>query len=1138
LRLQAGRIGAIGGGNVACDDGYDHGIPTSRLARGSPRRAGTVARRRATAGGPAILLLHRGEVVSVDLIVDELWGERPPGTATKTVQVYVSRLRKELGKGVLVTRGGGYVLEVDPDEVDADRFERLAGEGRDALDRGDPRGAATTLREALDLWRGPPLSDLAYESFAQNETARLEELHLVALENRVEADLGLGRHGALVSELEALVAKHPARERVRGQLMLALYRSGRQSEALESYRDAQRTLVEELGLAPGPELQQLEQSILNQDPALDAPRRAGPVAALRQRRGGALLAFGGGLLLAAAVAAILASGEDASQLAEANSLAVIDPESNRVVDTVPTGIGPADVSADADHVWVANFGDNSVTEVDPETKTVVGTTSAHTSVGGMAAGAGGVWIADSEREKLVRLDPAYPSEARPIRLPPSPLASENSPLAPVAVGHGAVWVAAAEGEIARIEPESFEVDDTIPVTTTPSSIATGIGGVWTVDDLTNTAFRIDPASANAVTGTTPVGQGPAAVAVAGGAVWVANTQDDTVTRLDPSTARVTLTIPVGSRPTGIAAGDGAVWVANSLGGTVSRIDPETNQVEATVEVGEAPQGVTIAHGQVWVSVQAGAAAPDAPSVAAAEDVARVVVPRDTGSPDPAVLFPIDYPSQFATSASLYGYPDRPFPEGIRLVPEVAAGDPLVSDHGRTYRFEIRPGFRFSPPSNEPVTAAAFERALERVLSPAMYAATPGYQLGDIVGADDYVAGRTKDLEGVSARGRTLIIRLTRPVPSLPARLAMSQFSAVPPDTPIKAGGVDLVPSAGPYYTHSYTPGRGLVLRRNPNYGGERPQGLEEIRYEFRVSAERGVEAVEAGRADYVNLQPDSSTPVLPQVAGRLAARYGPRSEAARADRQQLFTQTAPAVFSYVFNTHRGPFADPRLRRAVNYAIDRPSLAEDTGFGQTGRPTDQYIPPGFPGFADAGIYPLDGPDLAAARRLAGGERHHAVLYTCDFPGCIRNAQILRSSLDAIGIDLQVQRFPGDEMFARILRPADQAPWDLASFGWTVDYADPYNFINEAFGPPSAYPGNFRDPGLWRRMAAADRLSGDARLGAYARLDRDLAEGVAPAAPFASGTLSHFLSARMGCQVLHPLYGLDLAALCVRDDVEGE
>jgi DNA-binding SARP family transcriptional activator len=190
----------------------------------------------------AILLLHRREVVSIDRLVDELWGASPPETATKTVQVYVSRLRKLVGDGVLLTRGAGYVLLADPEQVDVDVLERLAAEGRDALDRGEARVAAERLRSTLELWRGEPLAEFAYEEFARNEIARLEELHVTVLEDRIEADLALGRHAELVPELESLVADHPARERLRGHLMLALYRSGRQTDALESYRDARRTL--------------------------------------------------------------------------------------------------------------------------------------------------------------------------------------------------------------------------------------------------------------------------------------------------------------------------------------------------------------------------------------------------------------------------------------------------------------------------------------------------------------------------------------------------------------------------------------------------------------------------------------------------------------------------------------------------------------------------------------------------------------------------------------------------------------------------------------------------------------------------------------------------------------------------------
>ncbi|MBV9413498.1 MAG: AfsR/SARP family transcriptional regulator, partial [Solirubrobacterales bacterium] len=177
----------------------------------------------------AVLLLHRGEVVSADRLIDALWPERPPATAAKTVQVYVSRLRRVLGDGLLATRGSGYALTVEPEAVDADRFRSLASEARGELEAGDARRAATLLAEALGLWRGPPLAEFAYAPFAQAEIARLEEARLAALEARIEAELELGRHSALVSELEGLVREHPLRERLQAQLMLALYRSGRQA---------------------------------------------------------------------------------------------------------------------------------------------------------------------------------------------------------------------------------------------------------------------------------------------------------------------------------------------------------------------------------------------------------------------------------------------------------------------------------------------------------------------------------------------------------------------------------------------------------------------------------------------------------------------------------------------------------------------------------------------------------------------------------------------------------------------------------------------------------------------------------------------------------------------------------------------
>src|SRR4051812_18371169 len=219
----------------------------------------------------ALLLLHAGEALSVDRIADELWGENPPRTATSSVQNFVSQLRKLLGPDVLVTGAAGYVLHVQPEQLDLTRFEQLVAEAR----RAEPDERGRLLREALAMWRGPPLADFAYEPFAQGEIQRLEELRLDALEQRVDADLVAGAGRELVAELEPLVARYPLRERLRGHLMLALYRSGRQAEALAAYHHGRTALVEELGIEPSRELQQLYASILRQEAGLD-PTAARP----------------------------------------------------------------------------------------------------------------------------------------------------------------------------------------------------------------------------------------------------------------------------------------------------------------------------------------------------------------------------------------------------------------------------------------------------------------------------------------------------------------------------------------------------------------------------------------------------------------------------------------------------------------------------------------------------------------------------------------------------------------------------------------------------------------------------------------------------------------------------------------------
>jgi peptide/nickel transport system substrate-binding protein len=698
----------------------------------------------------------------------------------------------------------------------------------------------------------------------------------------------------------------------------------------------------------------------------------------------------------------------------------------------------------------------------------------------------------------------------------------------VTIGAGSVWVGNGEAAVAQVAPGSNAVRATVDVGNDPAAIAVGAGAVWVADGVDNTVTRIDPKSADAITRTIPVGEGPSAIAVGASGVWVANSQDDTVARIAPSTGSVTATIPVGGDPTGIAVGGGSVWVANSASGTVTRLDPVTNDVTEIVEVGQAPQSVTVANGQLWVSVDASSPAAPAVEAAGGGNVLRVLLAGDPGDLDPAQAGP-DVQRAYETCARLYNYPDRPAPQGERLKPEVARGPPIVTDGGRTYTFRIRRGFRFSPPSNEPVTASAFERAIERDLNPRTnsYAST---LMGDIAGARGYIAGRTSRLTGVGAHGDRLVVRLIRPAPDLVDRLSTLWLCAVPPGTPLRTPRAQVIPSAGPYYVASYVPNKSIVLRRNPNYGGSRPRRFAEIDYEIGVAPAKAISEVQAGQADYYgNEVPGDAIPLRAQAT--LASQYGPASVAARSGREQYFVEPYPSVFSLVFNTHRPPFDNPRLRRAVNFALDRRALAGEPFPQVTGRPTDQYIPPGVPGFHDWQIYPLGGPDLKKARRLAGGVHRRVVLYTCNQAPCAQFGQIVSKDLAAIGLHVEVRQFAISTMFARETAPGG-GHFNLGEWNQFADFPDPADFINQQFDPRSALISLFDDPSFERRIRAAAQVSGPRRDRVYARVDRELAGRAAPEAAYASGTTISFFSPRVGCQVDQPIYGIDLGRLCLR------
>ena len=929
--------------------------------------------------------------------------------------------------------------------------------------------------------------------------------------------------------------------------MLALYRSGRQTEALAAYQDARRTLVEEVGVEPGEPLRRLERAILDQDPSLegpatpaeaaerDAPLR-GEAARLRLQRRLVPAALGL-LVVAVTVAAVVllgggADGGAAPLTNDSHAVAVIDPSTNEVTDALQVGARPGPLAFDPESgsLWVGNLDDETVTRIDPERRRVGRTLAIGGPPTGLAAGGGALWVASPTPSSRVRLDKINASfNTREWTRRVGDLAVNESGLA---LGGRVLWVAPQYGLLTRVDARTGSVvRPSIDPGHHPTGIAASASAAWSAGGEANTVTRVDATSVLATP--IPVGNGPADIALGSGSVWVALALDHQLIRIDPATGAVRKTIRVGRSPAGVAVGAGSVWVANSGDGTVSRIDPDTGEVAATIPVGASPQDVTVADSRVWVSVR-----PRTLPEARAGGSLLIEVAEGPGTMDPALGYygPYEFQLGYAVGARLLNYPDAPAPKGSQLQPEVAEAMPTRSRDGKTYTFTIRDGFRFSPPSGEPVTAQTFKYAIERALSPKMKGPAGSF-VADIVGAVPYMEGKAKHIAGIRATNDQLTFRLTGAAGDFPTRISMPFFAAVPTDTPI-APGLGKVSSAGPYYVDSFDPDEGVVLKRNPNYSGGRPHRLAEIRLVEGVGRARGASHVEDGTTDYA---PGSEFIGLLPDAGRLARSYGPGSDAARAGRQRYFINTVLGLDHIALNTSRPLFSSARLRRAVNYGIDRRTLAAagSLDYGLPSVPSDQYLPPGVPGFSDARIYPLR-PDLARARRLAGGIRRSAVLYAYSRPPSPELAQLVTNDLRAIGIDVEVKLFSKGVFFKRLA--SKDEPYDMAMQGWFAEYADPADFLNlldgRALDPDSPLSlaffntARYDDPVFNRRLLAAEKLVGPRRYTAYSRIEHDMVRKGAPWIALANQTSHDFFSARIGCQIYQPVYGMDLGALCIR------
>lgn len=644
-------------------------------------------------GGPtqrallAILLVHASEVVSVERLIDELWGDEPPATAVKTLQAHVSRLRRALnaaGEGRLQTRGHGYELRVRPGELDADQFRDLLEDARRRLAGGDADGAARILDDALALWRGPALAGVRSSTFARSEIARLDELRIAAVEERIEADLARGRHAGLVPELERLVGQHPLRERLRGQLMLALYRADRQAEALSVYRDGRRVLAEDLGLEPSRALRMLERQILEQDPALAPPRGARPVAGSPRRRAlpvGAVVA-GLAAVAAAAVAIVLLAGEEdpgaapdrAGVESERAGAYVLDPATGAVRASIALGRTPAQIAIGEGAVWALDADDRTISRIASRARARVRTFSTASTPTYVAAGAGGLWIGNASPSarfgsfptSVSRLDAESGMVDATIRLPGGRSGSYfhggGLAQARIAVTAGAVWVVNPDRTLSRIDPRTNRRVARIR-DVGAEAVAAGPEGVWVVEpspDPVGSApgvAQIDPRRNRVVRRVAISAEGLTTIALGAGSVWVADPFGGSVWRVNPVPEPVLRQIPLELGVRGVAFGARRVWVTNEVTGSVHAIDPRTNRARVVARLA-APQHVAANAGGVWLTALG--APSDGEKLPAA--TCRDVLFR--GSSTPGLLIVSDLPLQGGARAVAGSMVD-----GIRFVLE-------------------------------------------------------------------------------------------------------------------------------------------------------------------------------------------------------------------------------------------------------------------------------------------------------------------------------------------------------------------------------------------------------------------------------------------------------------------------------------
>ncbi|MEO8517838.1 MAG: ABC transporter substrate-binding protein [Dermatophilaceae bacterium] len=1128
-----------------------------------------------------LLLCEAGQVVSVGRLADALWGEHLPSGFLTTVQTYVFHLRALLepdrargaGSGVLVTEaGGGYRLLAAAGSVDAVLFEDLLVRGRAALESQDPVEAAVLLDRALTLWRGEVLGDLGDFGFVAPVAGRLQELRLSAMELRMEAELSLGHHGTAVAELDRLVASHPLREGLHAERILALYRSGRQSEALAAYRQLRTTLAEELGIEPSPPLHALHSAVLAQDPALAwHPAASAPVAAAgvgtatdeghaghgtleghagqerptppslggdhhvlpraflgrfgvgSRRRVVALWVAAVLLATGGSIGAVVWLAHPSSLVAlAANSVGAVEPD-GAISSAVRVGTDPTGLAFGGGSLWVANGSDGTVSRIDPATHAVIQTIEVGAAPEALSVTAGDVWVANFTDNTVSRINIATNKVADSIRVGTGPAAIGSGP-------SGDVWVAnSVDNTIQRIDPLTDHPDKAIGVGAGPDGIAVQAGALWVANGRDGTVSRIDPKTGEEVSSPIAVGSGPKGIAISGDEVWVANQLSTSVTRINGSSGQ-TRTIEVGDGPGSVVAAGGAVWVSEKFAGVLTRIDQATDEVRR-FSIGSSPRGLAAADGRVWV---ASGAFTDSKHAGGTLTVAAPSTDLPGSDTVDAAKAEYAFSAERLVYDGLVSFRVASGADSQVLVPDLALRVPQPSNGGRTYTFTLRSGIKYS--TGRDVHASDFRLGVRRALT--VTGGRPDYYAGIIGGQNCVDHPKVCDLSrGVVADDATrrVTFHLSTPDPEFLDKLTWS-VHPTPPGTSLKEV-TDPLPGTGPYMIVEYTKGKTFSLTRNPffeqrSYAAQ-PAGYPDVIRWLAVRDTRAaLAAVTSGRADVT--QPlVSNVRATSALVSDFKVRYP----------GQVHSDLVAGTLYEDLNVTVPPFNNLKARQAVNCAVDRNTLVELRG-GPPAEPTCQLLPPNFPGHSWYCPYttgpaegPYHGPDFAKAQKLVDESGTRGMSVTVRSPTFAAfptfNAyfqQVLRQ----LGYKVTLSLMPDtDPTYEFLLNPHNHV--QVQTNAWTSDFPLASSFYDAVVACGGVFNlTEYCNRGLDQRAAAATTLMatdpGNA-LRAWAEIDRIITDA-AMVVPMFNPIVSTFVSARVGNYQSNQTVGALLSQLWVR------